>query len=126
MSGSRNGVASQICSEEKRALYVHCHAHALNVAVGNCIKNSKVCREALETAFQICKLIKFSPKRNAAFEAEIVIDESPVSGIRTLDGPSMGTQSKVSYRSSGISRGGLEGLARAPFLPIFLVKAYDL
>ena len=87
MSGSRNGVASQICSEEKRALYVRCHAHALNLAVGYCIKNSKVCHEALETAFEIYKLIKFSPKRNAAFDkinAEIVSDESPVGGIRTL------------------------------------------
>ena len=87
MSGSRNGVASQICSEEKRALYVHCHAHALNLAVGDCIKNSKVCREALETAFEICKLIKFSPKRNAAFDkikAEIASDESPIGGIKKL------------------------------------------
>lgn len=41
MSGSRNGVASQICCEEKRALYVHCHAYALNLAVGDYIKNSK-------------------------------------------------------------------------------------
>ena len=68
MSGSKNGVATQICSEEKRALYVHCHAHALNLAVGDCIKHSKVCREALETAFEISRLIKFSPKRNAAFD----------------------------------------------------------
>ena len=87
MSGSKNGVATQICSEEKRALYVHCHAHALNLAVGDCIKHSKVCREALETAFEISRLIKFSPKRNAAFDkikTEIASDESPIGGIRTF------------------------------------------
>ena len=54
------------------------------MAVEDCIKNSKVCREALETAFEISKLIKISPKRNATFDrikAEIVNDSS-VGGIR--------------------------------------------
>ncbi len=68
MSGSRNGVATQIMAEEKRAVYTHCYGHALNLAVGDTIKQSKICRDALETAFEISKLIKFSPKRNAAFD----------------------------------------------------------
>ena len=68
MSGSRNGVATQIMAEEKRAVYTHCYGHALNLAVGDAIKQSKVCRDALETAFEISKLVKFSPKRNAAFD----------------------------------------------------------
>ena len=68
MSGSRNGVATQIIAEEKRAIYTHCFGHALNIAVGDAIKLSKVCRDALETAFEISKLIKFSPKRNAAID----------------------------------------------------------
>lgn len=88
MSGIRNGVSSQIIAEEKRAVYTHCYGHALNLAVGDTIKQSRVCREALETAFEISKLIKFSPKRNAAFnriKAEIA-DEDHGSGvgIRTL------------------------------------------
>ena len=51
MSGSRNGVATQFMAEEKRAVYTHCYGHALNLAVGDTIKRSKVCCEALETAF---------------------------------------------------------------------------
>ncbi len=69
MSGSRNAVATQIIAEEKCAVYItHCYDHALNLAVGDAMKQSRICRDALETAFEISKLIKFSPKRNAAFD----------------------------------------------------------
>ena len=68
MSGNRNGVATQIMAEEKRAVYAHCYGHALNLAVGDAIKQSKVCHDFMETAFEISKLIKFYPKRNAAFD----------------------------------------------------------
>ena len=68
MSGSRNGVATQIIAEEKCAVYTHCCGHALNIAVGHAITQSKICRDASETAFEISKLIKFSPKRNVAFD----------------------------------------------------------
>ena len=75
MSGIRNGVATQIIREEKRAVYTYCYAHSLNLAVGNTIKRSKICSDALDVAFEITKLVKFSPKRNAAFDrikAEVV------------------------------------------------------
>ena len=68
MSGSRNGVAAKLVAEEKRALYTHCYAHALNLAIGSTLKQSKTCCDAMEVAFEITKLIKFSPKRNAAFD----------------------------------------------------------
>ena len=86
MSGSRNGVATQISKEEKRAVYVHCYGHALNLAIGDALKQTKVCCDALETAFEVSKLIKFSPKRNAVFErikSEIEEDTAGV-GIRTF------------------------------------------
>ena len=41
MSGSRNGVATQIMAEEKRAVYTHCYGHALNLAVGDLSSNPK-------------------------------------------------------------------------------------
>ena len=68
MTGSKNGVATQLQKEESRALLTHCYAHALNLAVGDAIKQSKVCKNALNNAFEISRLIKFSPKRNAAFD----------------------------------------------------------
>lgn len=54
--------------QKKNEPYTHSYAHALNLAVGRTIKESKVCCDALDTAFEISKLIKFSPKRNAAFD----------------------------------------------------------
>lgn len=68
MSGARTGVATRISSEEKRAIYVHCYAHALNLAVGTTLKQSKICSDSLDVALEISKLIKFSPKRNVCFD----------------------------------------------------------
>ena len=87
MSGSRNRIAKQIMDEEKRALYTHCYVHTLNLAVLDTVKQSKVCKDALETAFEVTRLVKFSPKRNAAFEKICAglqeVNPSPV-GIRTF------------------------------------------
>ena len=68
MSSARNGVATKILEDERRALYTHCYAHSLNLAVSDTMKKSKVCRDALDMAFEIARLIKFSPKREAALE----------------------------------------------------------
>ena len=70
MSGCRSGVAARLLADEKHVIYTHCYAHALNLAVGDTLKQSQICCEALEVAFEIAKLIKFSPKRkfNAAFD----------------------------------------------------------
>ena len=57
------GVAAQLLAEEKQAIYTHCYARALHLAVCRTIKESKLCCDALDTAFEISK---FSPKRNAA------------------------------------------------------------
>ena len=62
MSGIRSGLSTQIIKEEKWAVYTHCHVHVLNLAIGKTIKRSKMCCDALDVAFEICKL---NPKRNA-------------------------------------------------------------
>ena len=67
MSGAKGGVATQLTAIESRALYTHCYCHVLNLAIADTIKQSKVCHYAIETAFEITKLIKFSSKRNAIF-----------------------------------------------------------
>ena len=80
-------MATQIAREEKCAVYTHCYAHSLNLAVGNIIKRSKVCNYALDVAFEITKLVKFSPKGNADFDrikAEVVDDNGFAPGIRTF------------------------------------------
>ena len=68
-------------------MYTHCCAHSLNLAVGNIIKRSKVCNDALDVAFEITKLVKSSPKTNAAFDrikAKVVEENGFASGIRTF------------------------------------------
>ena len=68
MAGCKNGVATQLLAKEKSAVLTHCYGHALNLAVGDSMKQSKVCRDALDTAYEISKLLRFSPKRHAAFD----------------------------------------------------------
>ena len=63
MSGQRSGVAKRITELEHRALYTHCYGHALNLAAQDSIKNIKVIEDALDTTYEIIKLIKKSPKR---------------------------------------------------------------
>ena len=88
MSGSKRGLAVQIQAKESRAVLTHCYGHALNLAVGDTIKQSKLCRDSMDTAFEISKLIRFSPKRNAAFDrikVEVPADEEGYTmGIRAF------------------------------------------
>ena len=87
MRGAKNGVAAIIRKEKSRALYTHCYGHSLNLAVADTVKQSKVCRDALDIAFEITRLIKFSPKRNAAFnriKSSHQDDDYPTVGIRTF------------------------------------------
>lgn len=62
MSGVRNGVAAQLCKEEARAVYTHCYGHSLNLAAADAIKGSPVMKSALDTTYEITKLIKYSPR----------------------------------------------------------------
>ena len=84
MAGSRNGVATQIASEEPRAIFVHCYGHALNLAAGDTVKKNKLLRNTLDTTLEISKLLKFSPRRDAMFSAlkSQISPETP--GFRTL------------------------------------------
>ncbi len=67
MSGAKSGVAKRIQDEEKKAIYTHCYGHALNLACSDAIKGCKVTKDALESAYELIKLIKFSPKREEIF-----------------------------------------------------------
>ena len=42
MVGCRKGVATQLASKEKRAVLTHCYDHALNLAVGDSMKQSNL------------------------------------------------------------------------------------
>ncbi|XP_052818330.1 zinc finger MYM-type protein 1-like [Mya arenaria] len=76
MSGTKRGVATNITAEEPRAIYTHCYGYALNLAVGDTIRGSKVMRDSLDALHEISKLVKFSPKRDGQFE-ELRMEMSP-------------------------------------------------
>ena len=84
MSGIRSGVATKVSSLEPRALYTHCYGHALNLAVQDVIKGTKLMDDTLSTVYEITKLIKKSPKRDVIFSK--LKDEIPECspGIRIL------------------------------------------
>ena len=75
MTGAKAGVAAKINEMEHRALFTHCYGHALNLAVSDTIKRSQPMRDCLDTCFELVKLIKFSPKREAMLrELKMEID----------------------------------------------------
>ena len=58
MSGLRGGAVKKILDEEPRAVYTHCYGHALNLAGSDAVKGCKLTRGALDTSYEIIKLIK--------------------------------------------------------------------
>lgn len=85
MKGSKGGVATKISELEPRAVYTHCYGHSLNLAVSDTLKESKVMKDALDTTYEITKLIKYSPRRDEIFRK--LKDEMPPNsapGIRIL------------------------------------------
>ena len=107
MKGSKNGVATKIRNIEPRATFIHCNGHLLNLAVKDCIKGTKnvpgsrVLSDALDYAYEIIKLIKKSPRREAIFETfknQIVENSAPK--IRTLC-PTRWTVKAEAFKSDG-------------------------
>ena len=68
MMGHLNGVATQIQSQEERAIPVHCFARCLSLVLQDSAKKCDSIRNALDIVIEICKLIKQSPKRTVIFE----------------------------------------------------------
>ena len=84
MRGCRTGVAKQITDMEPRAIFLHCYGHALNLACQDTIRSIKVMKHALDTTFELSKLLKYSSKRKSTYlklKEELAPSES---GFRTL------------------------------------------
>ena len=85
MRSSKCRVAKRICDLEPRAVYTHCYGHALNLAAGDTLKQSKLMKDALETTREITKLIKYSPRRDGIFQRlKETLPEGSTPGIRVL------------------------------------------
>ncbi len=84
MRGCRNGVAKQTADMEPRTIFLHCYGHALNLACQDTIRSIKVIRDALDTTFELSKLLKYSSKWKSSYiklKDELAPTES---GFRTL------------------------------------------
>ena len=84
MTGRKNGVATQILKLEKRALSTHCYGHSLNLAENGALKVVLMMKDEFDVTHEICKLIKFSPRREAMFD-KLKTDTAPgTPGIRVF------------------------------------------
>ena len=67
MSGVYHGVAAQISSIEPTALYIHCFAHCLNLAVQDSVSSLPEIRNTMFNVHETATLVKGSPKRYEIF-----------------------------------------------------------
>ena len=70
MVDSEKGIDTIIKQFQPNCLLIHCYCHALNLAVGDAIKNYPALKESLEDAYELTKLIKYSPKRQAVLQSK--------------------------------------------------------
>ena len=84
MVGAKSGVATQIKNDEPRAILTHCYGHVLQLAVGDTVKEIKLLGNTLDTTYEISKLLKFSPKRDALFDTLKITIAPDCPGFRTL------------------------------------------
>lgn len=85
MARSKSGVAFRIKSIEKRAVYMHCYGHVLNLACNDAIGGCRTKQNAQENTREITKLIKLSPRRDTIFKKiKNALEHSDSPGIRIL------------------------------------------
>ena len=65
MAGAKAGIAGKVEELEPRVGFMHYYRHALNLSVGDTIKQSAAMRDCWDTCYELVKLVKFSPKREA-------------------------------------------------------------
>ncbi|CAG7827101.1 unnamed protein product [Allacma fusca] len=69
MSGMHHGVAKQMLEMEPRALFVHCYAHRLNLAIQDSVRSITLLRDGLSHVHEIGVMLKGSAKRLSIYEA---------------------------------------------------------
>ena len=84
MCGIKNGVSNKIISENTKAFLTRCFGHALNLAVGDMVKNARFLKDSMDTTYDISNLIKKSPKRDAMLQKIRKDISLEYSGFRVL------------------------------------------
>ena len=53
----KNGVSNKILSENPKAFCARCFGHAVNLAVGDMVKNARFLKDSMDTTYDISNLI---------------------------------------------------------------------
>ena len=84
MAGQRSRVAARIQKKEPRAVFAHCYGHAVNLSVSDTIKKSSLLSDCLDTSYELVKLVKCSPKREALLHTIKKQSAVDTPGVHTL------------------------------------------
>ena len=79
VSGHRNGLAKRVQDLEQFAVFIHCYAA---IPSNDSVKISKFMKASMETASEITKHVKLSPRRDAIFE-EFKSDHDSMTGSKS-------------------------------------------
>ncbi|XP_074641139.1 zinc finger MYM-type protein 1-like [Tubulanus polymorphus] len=82
MTGKKSGLAAKVQAHEPRAVFIHCYGHSLNLAANDAIKAVKVTKD--DISHEICKLVKYSPRRDGIFHKIKEELEPNTPGLRVL------------------------------------------
>ena len=75
MSGKNKGLATLVQEVERRAIYVHCFGHALNLAAQDTLKESTLLKNALDFTAEVIKLIKVMLAQFSFFPKTMMHDD---------------------------------------------------
>ena len=68
MSGEYSGLATRVKGLESRAIYIHCHAHLLNLTLQSSLSCIKEVRNVLGTVNRLYDFLEASAKRHEKFQ----------------------------------------------------------
>jgi Domain of unknown function (DUF4371)/hAT family C-terminal dimerisation region len=90
MSGNISGVSTRIMALKKRAVYIHCCAHSLNLALQDATRSCTVVRDILDFVREVVNFVRASPNRSRVFArlrsefSEVSLSHTPTTGLRPL------------------------------------------
>jgi len=89
MAGRLSGVQARILQKCDKAIYVHCCAHSLNLALQDATRSVPMIRDVLDTVRELNNVVRASAKRHALFEKiradlALVEDHKTKSSLRQL------------------------------------------
>ena len=67
MSGCKNGLSTLVTKENNKAIYIHCYAHKLNLALEDSCSRIKYIHDNLDTVNKLHDSVEGSGQRHGLF-----------------------------------------------------------